>query len=230
MSGELNPWWRAGIPIVTPIVRLLFRVRVEGLEHVPTRGPAVLAFNHVSVLDGPVIAIETAARLARETRFLVAAEQFRRPLVGRLLRRYDQIPIRRGEGDAGALDEAIATIQRGALAGVAPEGRVNDDGADSLQRLRRGLARIALPTGAPIVPVGIWGTQRRYPRSGMTLRRPWRPRLGLAFGPPLLPDGDVEAPDHVEALTDRVRAHLERQIDRARSLAGDDPPDADRSS
>jgi 1-acyl-sn-glycerol-3-phosphate acyltransferase len=221
VSGELNAWWRTGIPIVTPILRLLFRVRIEGLEHVPARGPAILAFNHVSVLDGPVLAIETARRLKRESRFLVAAEQFRRPLVGWILRRYEQIPIRRGEGDTSALDEAITTIRKGALAAVAPEGRVNDDGALTLQRLRRGLARIALPTGAPIVPVGVWGTQHKYPRGGWTTRRPWRPKLGLAFGPPLLPEGDAETPSDVDALTDRLRTHLERQVERARSLAGD---------
>ena len=209
--------------MVAPIMRILFRVRIEGLEHVPIRGPAVLAFNHVSVLDGPVLAIETARRLRRESRFLVAAEQFRRPLVGWILRHYDQIPIRRGEGDTAALDEAITTIRKGALAAVAPEGRVNDDGALTLQRLRRGLARIALPTGAPIVPVGVWGTQQRYPRSGWTSRRPWRPRLGLSFGPALLPEGDPDSAQDVDALTERLRTHLERQVERARSLAGDGP-------
>jgi 1-acyl-sn-glycerol-3-phosphate acyltransferase len=221
VSGELNAWWRVGVPIVSPIERVLFSVRIEGVEHVPARGPAILAFNHVSVLDGPVLAMETARRLSRESRFLVAAEQFRRPLVGWILRRYDQIPIRRGQSDTGALDEAIATVRRGALAAVSPEGRVNDDGAVALQRLRRGLARIALPTGAPIVPVGVWGTQLRYPRSGFTVRRPFRPKLGLAFGPPLLPDGDADTITDVEALTDRVRLHLERQVERARSLAED---------
>jgi 1-acyl-sn-glycerol-3-phosphate acyltransferase len=221
VSGELNAWWRVGVPIVSPIERVLFSVRIEGIEHVPARGPAILAFNHVSVLDGPVLAIETARRLSRESRFLVAAEQFRRPLIGWILRRYDQIPIRRGQSDTGALDEAIATVRRGALAAVSPEGRVNDDGAVALQRLRRGLARIALPTGAPIVPVGVWGTQLRYPRSGFTVRRPFRPKLGLAFGPPLLPDGDADTIADVEALTDRVRLHLARQVERARSLAED---------
>jgi 1-acyl-sn-glycerol-3-phosphate acyltransferase len=221
VSGELNGWWRVGVPIVSPIERLLFSVRVDGIEHVPARGPAILAFNHVSVLDGPVLAIETARRLSRESRFLVAAEQFKRPLVGWILRRYDQIPIRRGQGDKGALDEAIATVRRGALAAVSPEGRVNDDGVMGLQRLRSGLARIALPTGAPIVPVGVWGTQLRYPRSGFTVRRPWRPKLGLAFGPPLLPDGDADTPGDIEALTGRLKVQLERQIERARAITAD---------
>ncbi len=221
MSGELNPWWRAGLPIVTPIVRLLFRMRAQGIEHVPARGPAILAFNHVSALDGPVVAIETARRLGRQSRFLVAAEQFSKPFIGWVLRRFAQIPVRRGQGDADALEEAVTTIRDGALAAIAPEGRVNDDDAAGLQRIRTGLARIALPTGAPIVPVGVWGTQRRYPRSGFTVRRPWRPRLGLAFGPPILPDGDAADPNDVEALTQRVRERLEEQVALARVLAGE---------
>jgi 1-acyl-sn-glycerol-3-phosphate acyltransferase len=210
-----------GVPIFAPVVRLLFRVRLDGIEHVPARGPAILAFNHVSALDGPVVAIETARRLGRESRFLVAAEQFRKPFIGWILRRYDQIPIKRGQGDADALEVAVTTIREGALAAIAPEGRVNEDGADGLQRIRTGLARIALPTGAPIVPVGLWGTQRRWPRTGFTMSRPWRPRLGIAFGHPILPTTDADLVDEVEALTDRVRARLEEQVARARTLADD---------
>jgi 1-acyl-sn-glycerol-3-phosphate acyltransferase len=219
MSGELNAWWRVGVPIVSPLVHLLFRVQVDGIEHVPARGPAILAFNHVSALDGPVIAVETARRLGRESRFLVAAEQFRKPFIGWILRRYDQIPIRRGESDVDALEEAVITVREGALAAIAPEGRVNDDGEEGLQRIRSGLARIALPTGAPIVPVGIWGTQQRYPRSGFTMRRPLRIRLGLAFGPPMLLEGDAGEPGDVETLGTRVRERLERQVAQARQLA-----------
>src|SRR4029453_12615641 len=86
-GGELNRWWRGGLPIVAPLVRILFRVRVVGVEHVPSTGPAILAFNHVSALDGPVLAIELARHIKRESRFLVAAEFFRRRLVGWVLRR-----------------------------------------------------------------------------------------------------------------------------------------------
>jgi len=94
-AGELNRWWRIGLPVVAPLVRLLFRVRVAGLEHVPTTGPAILVFNHVSTFDGPVLAIETSRRLRRETRFLVASEFFAKPFFGWILRRFDQIKIRR---------------------------------------------------------------------------------------------------------------------------------------
>ena len=222
MRGEgFSLWWRITIPLFLPLVRLLFRVRSEGWEHVPSTGPVIIAFNHVSVLDGPALGLETVWHTRRRMRFLVAAELFKKPFVGFILRRYEQIPIRRGTGDRGALDEAVETVKEGAVAALAPEGRVDErGGADGLQRIRGGIARIALPTGAPIVPVGLWGTQHRWPRSGPTLARPLRPRLGIAVGPPILPMGDAGADADVDALIERIRTSLEEQVVRAQRMAG----------
>jgi 1-acyl-sn-glycerol-3-phosphate acyltransferase len=217
-SGELNPWWRYGLWVASPLLRLLFRVRMSGLEHVPARGPTLLAFNHVSALDGPALAIAFAARTRRPVRFLVAAEFFGRWLHGWVLRRFEQIPIRRGEGDGAALDAALDALRAGSVIAMAPEGAVNVD-PEHLQRIRSGIARLALPTGAAVVPVGIWGTQTRWPRGGMRWSRPWRPTLVIALGPPILPDGDVTSEDDVDTLRDRVRDRLEDQVAIARSRA-----------
>jgi 1-acyl-sn-glycerol-3-phosphate acyltransferase len=210
-------------------VRLLFRVRVEGLENIPEEGPAILAFNHVSVLDGPVLAIEVARRRRREARFLVAAEVFSKIFFGWVLRTFDQIPIRRGQGDAHALDEAVRVVEAGAIAAIAPEGRVNDDPDAGLQRIRRGAARLALPTGAPVIPVGMWGTQIRWPRGGVRLRAPWRPALALVFGDPVFPAGDPDVPSDIEAFTDQIRTAIEAQVVRARAAIArrSDPGSAD---
>ena len=220
MGGDLNPWWQVGLPLALSLERLLFRVRVVGIHHVPLTGPAILAFNHVSVLDGPCLAIETGWRRRRESRFLVADEAFSAPVWGWFLRRYDQIPIRRGRRDEGALDEAIATIRRGALAAIAPEGTVNPQ-PDQLQRVRSGIARIALPTGAPVVPVGIWGTQRRWSKAGRHWERPLRPRLVFAFGEPIGPTGDATDQDDIDAFVGLLRKELEQQVTEARILAGE---------
>jgi 1-acyl-sn-glycerol-3-phosphate acyltransferase len=217
-AGELNPWWRCGLWVASPLLRLLFRVRISGLEHVPARGPTLLAFNHVSALDGPALAIAYAARTRRPVRFLVAAEFFRRWFHGWVLRTFEQIPIRRGQGDGAALDAALDALRAGSVIAIAPEGAVNTD-PDHLQRIRSGIARLALPTGAPIVPVGMWGTQMRWPRGGMRWSRPCRPTLVIAFGPPILPDGDVTSEDDVDILRDRVRDRLEDQLAIARSRA-----------
>jgi len=191
-------------------------VQVTGLEHVPARGATMLAFNHVSALDGPVLAIALAANTSRPPRFLVAAEFFRRRFHGWVLRTFDQIPIHRGEHDGAALDAALDALRGGSVIAIAPEGGVNTD-PEHLQRIRSGIARLALPTGAPIVPVGIWGTQTRWPRGGIRWRRPWRTSVVLAFGPPILPDGDITSERDIEDMRDRVRDRLEGQIAIARS-------------
>jgi len=221
-GGELNRWWRVGLPIVTPLVRLVFRTRVDGLEHLPSSGATIVAFNHISALDGPVLAIEIGRRIKRESRFLVAAEFFRKGFFGWILRRYDQIPIRRGEGDGSALEAALTAVKEGVLLAVAPEGTVNPD-PDTLMRIRSGVARIALPSGAPVIPVGIWGTHRRWPATGRSWGRPWRPSLAIVFGEPLLAAGDVDDDGDVEAFRERLRAHLVRQVERARSISGEPP-------
>jgi len=202
--------------VIGPLLRLCLRLSHIHLARVPTTGPAIIAANHVSMLDGVVLAQAVALR-GRETRFLVAIEFFRKPLWGWGLRRVDQIPIRRGAKDAGALDEAIATIRAGALAGIFPEGHVNLEPFGPLQRGRTGVARIALAAGVPVIPVGIWGTQSRWPRSGLHFRRPWRPPVTLCFGEPIEPKGDATTREDLEGFRDHVMEVLERAVAEARA-------------
>ena len=77
--GDLNAWWRVGLPIAAAFERVLFRVRVAGIHHVPSPGPAILAFDHVSVLDGPVPRDRGGVAAPRAVRFFVAAEIFAQP-------------------------------------------------------------------------------------------------------------------------------------------------------
>jgi 1-acyl-sn-glycerol-3-phosphate acyltransferase len=218
-ASELNRWWSVVSAIANVAMRAIFRVHVAGETNVPSIGPAIIAFNHVSVIDGPAVGIVVARKRRRECRFLVAAEVFRRYLAGWILRSFDQIPIRRGEGDVEALEEAVRAVSGGAIAAIAPEGRVNDDGATEMQRFHRGVARLALATKAPVVPVGIWGTQERWPRSGRRYRRPWRPRLAFMIGDAVAPAGDPTDADDLAAFTQRVREAIEVQVARARAVA-----------
>jgi 1-acyl-sn-glycerol-3-phosphate acyltransferase len=216
--GDLNGWWRFGAAVLGPVWLLLFRTRVAGSRNIPPVGPGLLAANHVSALDGVVLALVTAERARRMTRFLTAAEFFRRRRVAWALRLYRQIPLRRGQGDAGALDEAVTTIRRGALAGIFPEGTVNPEPDGGLQRGRSGVARIALAAGAHVIPVGIWGTQHRWPRSGLHWRRPLRRTVALAYGEPIAPRGDPSSLEDVAAFTELVMAGIAEQVERARAL------------
>ncbi len=214
---ERDLLWRVCSRLVWWGFRAAFRLRPAGVAFVPAAGPAVLAANHVSALDGVVLAAVVSERRRRVVRFLVAAEFFRRWSVGWALRRFRQIPVRRGARDARALEEAISTVRGGALAGIFPEGTVNP-GAGLLPG-RSGVARIALTASAPVVPVGIWGTQHRWPRSGLHLRPPWRPRLAVVFGPPISPEGDPGDEADVAAFLERVMGGIARQVEAARALA-----------
>jgi len=217
--GDLSGWWLFGIAVVGFFSRVLFRLRVEGADRVPSSGSAIVAGNHVSALDGVALALATGSRGRRMTRFLVAAEFFRKLWCGWALRLYRQIPIRRGERDQGALDVAIETIRGGALAGIFPEGTVNPEPGAGLLRGRKGAARIALATDAPVVPVGIWGTQARWPKSGLHLRRPWRPAVAICYGEPIPPKGDAGSTADVQAFADVITDAIAAQAERARGLA-----------
>jgi 1-acyl-sn-glycerol-3-phosphate acyltransferase len=218
-NGDLNGWWRFGLALASPLAGALFRLRVRGADRVPT-GPAILASNHVSALDGVLLAIATGRAARRMTRFLVAAEFFDKRRFAWALRLYRQIPLRRGSGDADALRTTLGTISGGALAGIFPEGRVNPDPEAGLQRGHRGAARIALAAHAPVVPVGIWGTHRRWPRSGLRYGLPLRPVVAIVFGAPFVPTGDVDSMDDVERVTAAVMAAIEAQVRPAREIAG----------
>jgi 1-acyl-sn-glycerol-3-phosphate acyltransferase len=187
--------------VVRAVFTLAFSIRFVDLHHVPQTGAALLAANHVSVLDPVVIALGPSAR-GRTLRFLAGAEFFERPLVGWALRGLHQIPIRRGEADWEALEEVAAVIRLGSLAGIFPEGRVG--GTPHPGPGHKGAARIALAAGVPVVPIGIWGTQLRWPGGGPRLGRPWRPPVTVAYGRPIPTAGDPRSRADVRQLTDHL--------------------------
>jgi 1-acyl-sn-glycerol-3-phosphate acyltransferase len=213
----MNWVWAIGAPLVRAIMSIVCRVRIEGIEHVPRTGPVIVAPNHVSVLDGPAVSAVVGTHRWRATRNLIAAEVFE-GVIGWILRQARQVPIRRGTGDTGALDDAIEAIRDGSCVGVFPEGRVNEDPRAGLQRIRSGLTRIAIPTGASVVPVGIWGTHRVWPKEGLdraALVR--RETLAIVMGPGIQPHPD-ESPGE---FRERYRAALETVVARARTMTGD---------
>lgn len=216
--SELDIWWRIGRATVGPLCRLAFRFRSVGLERIPAAGPAILACNHISVLDPVILALAVSGR-GRTVRFLAGAEFFDKPFVGPALRRTRQIPIRRGAGDLRALEEAAGVIAAGALAGIFPEGRMGV--GDALQPGQKGVARMALAAGVPVVPVGIWGPQVRWPRSGIRFRPllPLRPKVALVVGDPIPVEGSPRAPREVRDLTERIMSDIAGLVERARAIA-----------
>jgi 1-acyl-sn-glycerol-3-phosphate acyltransferase len=147
--------------VVSPIARMVYRPTVEGLENIPGTGPVILASNHLSFVDSMIIPIVVPRRVY----FLAKAEYFEGTgLRGALSRWFftgmGNIPVRRGQGRSArdSLDTVIQVLKDGEAFGIYPEGTRSLDGM--LHRGRTGVARIALESGAPVVPIGLVGTDK----------------------------------------------------------------------
>jgi 1-acyl-sn-glycerol-3-phosphate acyltransferase len=197
-------------PIVIAVLRLWFRVRVAGAEHIPTDGPVIVAPNHKNFLDAFFIGIATRRRV----RFMAKVELFRGPLRWIFLR-LGAFPVRRGEADAEALETARTILGAGGLVVVFPEGtRVEQP--DALGSPHHGAGRLALETGARVIPAAITGTSHLWRGALPHLRR-----VQLAFLPAVAPEELSSAADPVsELIDDRVWPAVQEEYGRLRGAPG----------
>ncbi len=174
--GRLYPIARA---VLTPIFRTLWRIEVEGLEHVPTEGGAIFCPNHTSVIDSFFLPLA----LPRQIKFVGKAEYLDDWKTRKLFPALGMIPIDRGGGSAAerALNTAARVLEAGGYFGIYPEGTRSRDGR--LHRGHTGPARLALRTRCPIVPVGIIGTREVQPPEAK-VPRPFK-RVTIRFGRPI---------------------------------------------
>jgi 1-acyl-sn-glycerol-3-phosphate acyltransferase len=191
--------------ILTPLLRFFFRVRVEGLEHLPAEGAAILASNHVSFSDSIFLPMV----LKRRITFVAKAEYFDDPKTAWFFRSVGQIPIRRegGSASAGALLAATDVLQNGGLFGIYPEGTRSPDGR--LYKGHTGVARLALSCNAPILPVAMVGTREAQP-IGQVMPRLFMP-ITVRIGKPMRFERLAERADDPKALrqiTDEVMFEL----------------------
>jgi 1-acyl-sn-glycerol-3-phosphate acyltransferase len=145
--------------ILTPVLRLLFKVRVEGADHVPADGPVILASNHLSFSDSIFLPMV----LKRRITFVAKAEYFEKKKTAWFFRAVGQIPIKREGGSASqrALDSAMEVLDGGGVFGIYPEGTRSPDGR--LYKGHTGVARLALKSGAPVLAVAMVGTREAQP-------------------------------------------------------------------
>lgn len=169
--------YRVAKAVMAPVLRRLFRVRVEGLHHLP-RGQMILAANHLSFMDSLFLGMATPSPIA----FMAKAEYFDKRRTAWLFRATGQIPLRRGSAAAAeqAMAEARTVLADGGTVGIYPEGTRSRDG--KLHRGKTGPARLAQASGAPIVPVGLAGTAA-VQAPGELLPRPFR-IVTIRFGTP----------------------------------------------
>ena len=179
--------------IVSPLFRLYFRMHISGDEHIPPEGPAIVAPNHKSFWDSFFI----GACTRRHLRFMAKTELIE-ARYGKLLVRLGAFPVRRGQADEDALETARVILGQGGLLALFPEGtRVRDP--DNLGHPRRGAGRLALETGAPLVPCAITGTEKIF-RGGFPVPR----RVQVAFSPPISVSELAPSPEAATELIEEM--------------------------
>lgn len=201
---------------------VLYSARSVGRGNVPRRGAVIIAANHTGYLDGALV----VSMAPRPSHFLVLAKTFD-GLVGHLLRWSGQIPIDQGRGDRRALGQALAVLGREGVVGIFPEG---GRGRGDLAAAGKGVAWLALQSGAPVVPTACLGTRRTGELAASWPRL--RSRLVVDFGEPVvldLPDG-LPGRARLELATEQVRAALVAHVHAAALRHGiplptDVPPD-----
>ena len=197
--------------ILKPWLTVWFQWDIEGLEHVPRSGPAILAINHISYFD-PLAAAFIADRAHRRARFLAKSELFHDRWIGWVLRGADQIEVKRGTRDAPiALDEAYAALDRGELVVVFPEGTVTTDPDLQPMAPKSGAARLAIKRDVPLVPCAVWGTANVWPKG---YKKSWRPRqkILVRIGPPVVATRGGDSPDEWRTLGARLMGEIERLL------------------
>lgn len=174
-EGDANPRFYAFARVVVGLlVPLIAKLRTEGLENIPKEGPVILAVDHISWFDIPLISI----RVPRITHYMAKIELFGIPVLGGILRLLGAFSVRRGEGDREALRTAQRVLQEGKLLIIFPEGHRS---GGHLIEGKSGTALIALRAGVPVIPAGIFGTERIL--KGLRIG-PFAPRVTVRYGKP----------------------------------------------
>jgi 1-acyl-sn-glycerol-3-phosphate acyltransferase len=176
-------YWLSKYVLLGPLMRLLARPTIEGLHHIPAKGGAILAGNHLAVADSFLVPL----LLPRRVTYLAKREYFTQPgLLGWIKKTFftgvGQVPVDRSSGSAAqaALETAVRLLRAGKLLGIYPEGTRSPDGR--LYKGKTGVARMALEADVPVIPVAVIGTEKLNPIGS----RMWRPHhVHIRIGEPL---------------------------------------------
>ncbi len=241
-AGLVEPQ-RLGQPLARGELSPFARIDITGADHIPEHGPVIVVFNHRSYFDSTAMGA-LFAEVGRPARFLGKKEVFDAPVVGAVAKAMGGIRVDRGTGSEEPLRRAVEALRAGELICIAPQGTIPRGPAffDPELRGRWGAARLAADTGSPVVPVGVWGTEKIWPRNRRLPRwRPdERPLVTVTVGQPMEVDGDDPDADTraimaaiVDLLPPEARAHREPTPEELAATyppgyAGDPTREADR--
>ena len=227
---------RAGLRFVGPVASPFAPFDIEGLDNVPATGPVILVANHRSCFD-PVAIARVVAATGRTVRFLGKKEVFDAPLVGQIASLVGGIRVDRASGSDEPLREASRALAEGGMVAIMPQGTIPRGRAffDPVLRGRLGAARLAAMSGATVVPIGLWGTERVWPRSRRTpnpavLRSPVRVQVRIGE-PVALPAADPDDRDAMSRATESIMAAIVALLpDEARERREPTPDEIRRAS
>jgi 1-acyl-sn-glycerol-3-phosphate acyltransferase len=210
--------------ILVPLLRLFFRWEFIGLEKVPRSGPVIIAANHISYFDPlcHAIAIDSTGRAMR---FFAKSELWNNAFLRFVLGHAKQIPVERGTGETGPIEKAEEALAAGQLVVIYPEATISRNEDLTPMQGKTGVARVALATGAPVVPIAVWGSQWVKPKHRKPVWK-WRRLIMLNAGEPMtFPDalGKHDDQDVRRDVTDRVVAELDRLVRELHKLHPDGP-------
>ena len=180
---------------------IIFRTRVYGRENIPAEGAVILAANHASNIDPPLM----ASLIERPVSYMAKIELFENPIFGAAIRRCHAFPVKRGESDRGAIKTAVTVLKEGRVLGLFPEGTRSKTG--ELQKAEAGVALIAAMTGAPIVPVAILNTHRIFANGGLL------PQLRIMYGAPMSFQGDRKSKEALDIFSAEIMSHIAQMKD-----------------
>src|SRR5580704_13843760 len=172
----MNLSYRCGWLFFRTVYATYFRWRVSGAENVPVTGAVILAANHASFLDPPLV----GSGLKRDINYLARESLFRFPLIGALLRSWNSVPVDRDGGGAKGLKIILGRLLDGAGIILFPEGTRTRDG--KLQPARAGIGLVVAKSEAPVVPVRVFGTYEAY---GRDVKFPRPKRVAVKYGAPM---------------------------------------------
>lgn len=214
-------WYRFARAVVVGFCRLYWRVEVVGAEHVPARGPFILSANHRSNIDTPLVAAVTRRRI----RYMGKDSMWKYGWSAWLFTSLGGFPVHRGTADREALRRCVEVIDGGEPLVIFPEGTRRS--GPVVEDLYEGAAYVATRTGAPILPVGIGGSEPAMPKGARFIKPV---KVVLVVGAPLRPAepaAGARAPRRaVRELTESLRAELQRLFDEAQIRAGTPNPPA----
>jgi 1-acyl-sn-glycerol-3-phosphate acyltransferase len=172
----MNLSYRIGWSLFRVLYGTYFRWRIRGADNVPRTGPVILASNHASFLDPPLV----GSALSRDINYLARESLFRFPVVGWILRSWNSVPVDRDGGGARGLRAILDRLLAGGGIILFPEGTRTLDG--NLQPARSGIGLTVIKSDAPVVPVRVFGTYEAY---GRHLKFPRPKRVSVVFGKPI---------------------------------------------